>query len=166
MRTLLFTLLFANGFIFSLYAQQDSLILENTPLWVRPVLEKSEIAQKHTILTAFNPFYLESDFNGDKIDDIAFYVENKVDKSKGIMIVNKGKNSVYVVGCGSPTDMGSSLNWTKAMFVFREKNIRNEGKTRATLKYPAIQLTGHSRGSLVVYWVGKKYKTASHRPFE
>lgn len=166
MKTKLFILLFCSGCFLQSIAQQDSLILENIPLWVRPILEKSDVAQKHTILTSLNPFYLESDFNGDKNDDIAFSVENKTDKSRGIMIVNKGKNIIYIIGCGSPTDMGSSLTWGKSMFVFREKQIRSENKTRATLKYPAVQVTGHSRGSLVIYWTGKKYKTSAHRPFE
>lgn len=140
-------------------AQSDSSVLENIPSWVKPVLEKSELAQKHRILTSFNPFYLEADFSGDKQDDIAFFVENTIDHSKGVLIVNKGKNLVFVIGCGSPTDMGASLSWGKRWFVFREKTIWNSGKKKVSIKYPGIQVKGTGEASLVIYWTGKKYKT-------
>lgn len=142
-------------------AQVDSLLIQNNiPNWVKPVLEKSEMAQKHQILTDFNPFYFEADFTGDNQVDIAFFVENKIDKTKGIMIVNNVKNLVYVIGCGSPTDMGTNLSWTKRWFIYRNRYIMNDGnKKKITLKYPAIQLIRSETNSLVIYWNGKKYKT-------
>jgi hypothetical protein len=138
----------------------DSLLMENIPEWVRPILKKSDLAQKHQILETFNPFYLEADFNGDKQDDIAFFVENKIDHTKGVMIINKGKNLVFIVGCGTPTDMGSSLTWTKRWFVYRNKTLWNNGTNKkASLKSPAIQLIRNDKDSLVIYWTGRKYKT-------
>lgn len=142
-------------------SQVDSVLIQhNIPNWVKPVLEKSEMAQKHQILTDFNPFYFEADFTGDNQVDIAFFVENKIDKTKGVMIVNNVKNLVYVIGCGTATDMGSSLSWTKRWFTYRAKYIMNDGnKKKITLKYPGIQLIRTETSSLVIYWNGKKYKT-------
>jgi len=159
MKRILIFVVFVGGISMFGSAQTDSLTLENIPAWVKPVLEKSELAQKHQILTTFNPFYLEADFSGDKLDDIAFFVENKIDHSKGVLIINKGKNLVFVIGCGSPTDMGTSFAWGKRWFVFREKTIWNSGKKKVSIKYPGIQLKGSSETSLVIYWTGKKYKT-------
>ena len=143
------------------FGESDSLLIrENIPAWVKPVLEKSEIAQKHQILTDFNPFYFEADFTGDGQVDIAFFVENKIDKTKGVMIVNNVKNLVYIIGCGSATDMGTSLSWTKRWFIYRNKYIMNDGnKKKISLKLPAIQLIRTETNSLVIYWTGKKYKT-------
>lgn len=135
-------------------------MMENIPEWVRPVLEKSELAEKHQILQNFNPFYLEADFNADKQDDIAFFVENKIDHTKGVMIINKGKNLVFIIGCGTQTDMGSSLTWAKRWFVYRNKSLWNNGTNKkASLKSPAIQLIRNEKDSMVIYWTGRKYKT-------
>lgn len=158
MKTILFTAcLMATT---ALHAQSDSTTLQNIPQWVIPILEKSEIAQKHQILTKFNPFYFEEDYNGDNLIDIAFVVENKLDHSKGIMIVNNGKNLVFIVGAGNATDMGTNLHWMLKWYVYREKNIANtSNKKKIQLKYPAIQVVGKDVNSLVIYWTGNKYKT-------
>lgn len=153
---LCFALVYSSGF-----CQPDTnLINNNIPNWVKPVLERSEMAQKHQILTDFNPFYFEADFTGDGQVDIAFFVENKIDHSRGVMIVNNIKNLVYVVGCGTATDMGTSLNWTKRWFIYRNRYIMNDAnKKKITLKLPAIQLIRSDTDSMVIYWNGKKYKT-------
>ena len=157
-----FILLLFTCFSYTSFSQinADSLTMENIPEWVRPVLEKSELAQKHQILQNFNPFYLEADFNADKQDDIAFFVENKIDHTKGVMIINKGKNLVFIIGCGTQTDMGSSLTWAKRWFVYRNKSLWNNGTNKkASLKSPAIQLIRNEKDSMVIYWTGRKYKT-------
>lgn len=147
-------------FSLNLYAQSDSLILENIPNWVRPVLEKSEFADKYTILTNHNPFYFEEDFNGDRVPDIAFLVENKVDHTKGVMIVNNVKNLIFVVGASGQTAMGSNLNWMVRWFVYREKTVRNTvDKKTVQIKHPGIQLIRNENNSLIIYWTGRKYKT-------
>lgn len=138
---------------------QDSIVLSNTPLWVHAVLENSEIARKYKIIQKFNPFYFESDFNGDDLIDIAFFVENTIDQRQGLMIINSGKNNVYIVGCGNPTEMGMSLSWSKSWFVYREKTVRNATKKSVTLTAPGIFIKSSSDSNLLVYWSGSKYKT-------
>ncbi len=162
MKTIAFSLLLIAGIGKSnSFAQSDSTLLQdNMPEWVKPILEKSDIAQKHTILTEFNPFYFEADLTGDNSVEMIFFVENKIDHTKGVMIVNSGKNLVFIVGCGNPTEMGSSLSWTKRWFVYRNRIIMNRGSNKkVTLKYPGIQLVGTGNSTLVIYWTGKKYKT-------
>src|SRR6218665_3091562 len=163
MKTILFTLLLVTTFGKSTisFSQQDSTLIQNNiPEWVKPILEKSEIAKNHNILTEFNPFYFEADLTGDNQVEIAFFVENKIDKSKGVMIVNNVKNLVFIIGCGNPTEMGSSLAWTKRCFVYRNRLVMNSGSNKKiTLKYPALQLVGTGNSTLVIYWTGKKYKT-------
>lgn len=144
-------------------AQIDSTLMLNIPYWVRSVLEKSELVQKHIILDEFNPFYLEADFNGDKETDIAFFVENKIDHSKGVLIINKGKNVAYVIGAGTTTEMGANLSWGKRWFVHRDKYLSNNGKKKLIIKYPAIQLMRSETSSLIIYWTGKKYKTFNNQ---
>lgn len=138
---------------------QDSLVINNLPEWVKPVLEKSEIAKFHKILAENNPFYFESDFTGDKTIDIVFYVENQVDKTRGYMFVNADKGMLYVIGCGNPTDMGVSINNIESWFVFRKRTITTISKKTQVIDTPGI-LVRNSRGrQMVIYWMRSKYKS-------
>ena len=138
---------------------QDSIVIANIPDWVKPVLEKSETVKTHKIIAAYNPLYFETDFTGDKLIDIAFFVENTVDHTKGLMIVNSGKNLVYIIGCGNPTEMGSSFTAFPSWFIFRGKTILNHSKKSVSITNPAILLKGKQETNLVVYWSKNKYKT-------
>lgn len=139
---------------------QETLLQRRIPSWVKSALEKSEAAQHYRITDTLNPFYLEADFTGDKLDDIAFFVENKQNGKKGVMIVNRGKNLVYVLGAGRDIGMGDHVNWCNTWFVYRDRGLFDGvGRKKATLKYPAIRLEKSERVSLFIYWSGKKYKT-------
>lgn len=138
---------------------QDSTVIANIPEWVKPILEKSETAKNYKISSTYNPLYFEADFTGDKLIDIAFFVENTLDHTKGMMMINSGKNLIYIVGCGNPTEMGSSFTSFPSWFVYRGKTIRNQSKKTVSITNPAIQLKGTKETNLVVYWSKNKYKT-------
>ncbi len=140
---------------------QDSAVMENVPDWVKPVLEKSEIAKKHKILSKNNPFYFEADFTGDKTIDIAFIVENVIDHSQGIMIINADKNLVYVIGCGNPTELGANLFFIENWFIYREKSIRATDKKIIAIATPAIIIRGKRDKNMVIYWSKSKFKTVA-----
>lgn len=145
-------------------AQQDSLkavlLQKRIPAWVKPVIEKSEVAQNYSIIDSINPFYLEVDLTGDKLDDIVFFVRNKFDGKKGVMIINRGKNLLFVLGAGKDIGMGDHVNWCNTWFVYRDRGLFDGvGRKKATLKYPAIRLEKSEKISLFIYWSGKKYKT-------
>jgi len=148
----------------SLYSQDSipvpSLLDKRIPSWVKPVIEKSEVARKYTIVDVINPFYLEADLTGDKLDDIVFFVENKLDGKKGVMIVNRGKNTVFIMGGGKDIGMGDHFNWCQTWFVYRDKGVFDGlGSKKVSLKYPAIRLEKSEKISVFIYWTGKKYKT-------
>ncbi len=130
------------------------------PAWVKPIIEKSEVAKNYTINDTLNPFYLEADFTGDKLDDIVLFVESKFDGKKGVMIINRGKNLLFVLGAGKDLGMGDHINWCNRWFIYRDKGLFDGlGKRKATLKYPAIRIEKSERINLYIYWSGKKYKT-------
>ena len=77
----------------NLLAQSDSLrIAKSTPSWAWDAFQKTELKSNFSIVDSLNPYYLESDFNGDEINDIALLVQNRHDKKMGVLIVNGGKN--------------------------------------------------------------------------
>jgi hypothetical protein len=138
---------------------QDSVVINCIPEWVKPILEKSDLAKNHKILQNNNPFYFEQDFTGDKTVDIVFVVENQTDHSKGLMIVNADKNLVYIIGCGTPTDLGTNLSAIHSWFVFREKSIRSPSGKTQPITSPGILIRGKRNATMVVYWSRNKYKT-------
>jgi hypothetical protein len=138
---------------------QDSSVLALVPDWVKPILEKSDLAKQHKILQTHNPFYFEQDFTGDKTIDIAFMVQNTTDQSKGLMLINADKNLIYIIGCGSPTDLGTSITGLQSWFVFREKSIRSPGGKTQAITAPGVLVRGKRNVAMVVYWSRNKYKT-------
>lgn len=57
---------FSQTVTFNGLSLQDSLVVLTIPEWVKPILEKSEIAKSHKIISENNPFYFESDFQHKK----------------------------------------------------------------------------------------------------
>ena len=53
------------------------LISERTPQWAKALIEKARLLDTYSISDIINPFYLEADFNGDNLQDIAITIENK-----------------------------------------------------------------------------------------
>lgn len=160
--SLVIVALFAGNFLLAQDSipAADKLLDKRIPAWVKPVIEKSEVAKNYKITDGINPFYLEGDFTGDKLDDIVFFVESKVDGKKGILIINRGKNTVYVLGGGKDIGMGDHMNWCQSWFVYRDKGIFDGlGSRKVQLKYPAIQMVKSEKLNLFIYWTGKKYKT-------
>lgn len=141
--------------------EKEILLEKRIPEWVKPVIAKAEIEKTYTISDTINPFYLEADFNGDKQEDIAFYVINKLDGKSGVLIVHRGTNIHYILGAGKDFGMGDSMPWLKIWSVHREKSIKSfiHEKKPMSIKYPAIRLVKSDEISAYFYWTGKKYKT-------
>ncbi len=145
----------------SLFSQVDSLILSNTPSWVRSVLFESSLMQSYELDYTRNPFYLEADFNGDGLVDIAFFVKSKMEGREGILIVNRGKNIGFILGAGKDMGMGANISWCDTWSVYRHKYIYNfkDKKKKYIIYNPGVELVKTENTSLVIYWDKKRYKT-------
>ena len=49
-----------------------------------------------------NPFFLRGDFNGDGGQDIAFWIENRETRERGVAILHSTLDRLYVFGAGQP----------------------------------------------------------------
>lgn len=83
-------------------------ILESLPDWVNSteVISDYKIKDKYSLDPRLNPFYLEEDFNGDGILDIALPIKEIISKKVGFAIIHGGKNEVYIVGAGKTIKNG------------------------------------------------------------
>lgn len=147
-----------------LLAQSDSLkndlLQKRLPAWVKPVLEKSELAKNYTIIDTINPFYFEDDFTGDKKTDIALLVRSNENQKTGILFINGGKNTVFVMGAGKEIGMGDHMNWCNRWYVYRSKGLYDgHNRKKVTLKGNAIEIFRSEKLTLYIYWAGKKYKS-------
>jgi hypothetical protein len=143
-------------------ADKQSLLEKRVPAWVKPVIAQAGITDTYQISDTINPFYLEGDFNGDKQEDIAFFIVNKQDGKAGMLIIHRQTNLHYIFGAGKDFGMGDDMSWVKIWSVHREKAIKSfaGGKKRdMPLKFPAIRIVKTEAISAYFYWTGKKYKT-------
>lgn len=142
-------------------SEKEILLEKRIPDWVKPVIKKANLMDTYIISDTINPFYLEADFNGDKFEDIAFYIISKTDGKSGILIIHRQTNIHYIIGAGKDFGMGDSMPWLKIWNVHRDKTIKSftNEKEQMTLKYPAIRIVKNDAISAYFYWTGKKYKT-------
>ena len=142
-------------------SERQMLLEKRIPAWVKPVIERAGINESYYISDTINPFYLEADFNGDRVEDIALRIVNKTDGKNGILIVHGQTNVHFILGAGKDFGMGDDMSWVKIWYVHREKSIKSftNEKQEMALKYPAIRIVKTESISAYFYWTGKKYKT-------
>ncbi|MCH2224458.1 MAG: hypothetical protein MK066_06775 [Crocinitomicaceae bacterium] len=162
MKTLLLTL---TTFFFisnQCLSQEDSLrISRTTPSWAWNAFQKTELKKNYTIIDSINPYYLESDFNGDEINDIALLVQNRHDKKIGILIINGGKNVCFIMGAGKQIGLGSDISWCEQWFIYRKKSAFNlDAKVKKLiLRNPSIEIRKNEDESIIIYWDRKRYSS-------
>ncbi|MBI1836146.1 MAG: hypothetical protein HYR91_02655 [Flavobacteriia bacterium] len=142
-------------------SEKELLLEARIPKWVVPILNKAHFFDVYFITDTINPFYLESDFNGDNVDDIALFIVNKQNKKSGIVIINGKTNIHYILGAGKEFGMGDSMNWVQVWTICREKSVASfkDGKKEMNFKYPAIKIVRNESIATYFYWSGNKYKT-------
>lgn len=89
---LLIMLLLSSG----VYAQNKSL-----PDWFMQTFKSKGLNIKYDLGHFAKPSFLQTDLNGDKIEDVVVLIINKVSKKKGILIIHKGSNQYYSIGAGT-----------------------------------------------------------------
>lgn len=160
MKPLLYTLGFFLLSISHCQSQEDSLrISKTTPSWAWKAFQKTELKSNYTIVDSLNPYYLESDFNGDEINDIALLVQNRHDKKIGILIINGGKNVCFIMGAGKQIGLGTDISWCERWFIYRRKSAFNlDAKVKKLiLRNPAIEIRKNEDESIIIYWDRKRY---------
>jgi len=53
-----------------------------------------------------NPFYLQADFNGDGLKDVAVLLREKATDKAGVLIVHGSTNESFVLGAGTTVGNG------------------------------------------------------------
>ena len=146
-------------------------ILESLPDWVNSteVISDYKIKDKYSLDPRLNPFYLEEDFNGDGILDIALPIKEISSKKVGFAIIHGGKNEVFIVGAGKIIKNGldDDPSYIDVWKLNREKektgtDTDEQGDLIETtpifINQPSIKILKTELGGGLIFWNGKEYE--------
>ena len=146
-------------------------ILESLPDWVNSteVISDYKIKDKYSLDPRLNPFYLEEDFNGDGILDIALPIKEITSKKVGFAIIHGGKNQVFIVGAGTTIKNGldDDQSYIDVWKLNREKentgtDTDEQGDLIETtpifINQPSINILKTELGGGLIFWNGKEYE--------
>ncbi|ASU35849.1 hypothetical protein [Mucilaginibacter xinganensis] len=142
------------------------------PQWFLESFKKHHLNDRYEIKPYLKPGFLQADFNGDGVIDIAVPVtENKTHKG-GILLIHGNTGEWFVFGAGTNFGNGSDnfLNWLKKWKLYRDKVVYETtfdkddnitGSRTVKLKRPGIELLMLENIApdpvAVICWNGKKY---------
>jgi hypothetical protein len=167
---LFFILCFIN--LASVYAQTDDynewILQQRLPDWTVQHLNDIEFSKDFRFSSFINPFYLESDFNGDGQIDAAITIESKTNNKKGIIILHNGKEEHFIIGAGIKFDNGGdNFSWMDIWKVHRDLNAQQltykpDGDIDASkpikLNNVGIDVIKSESAGGLIYWDGQTYK--------
>jgi hypothetical protein len=119
------------------------------PPWFVKAFTDQGLNKKYSILENTPPVYLNSDFNGDKKNDIAVQIIEKATKKKGVLIINFGQYKCYIFGAGIKfkNESFDNTNWINGWRINKSKIVYETmfkpdgdiiGGKKLKIKYPAI----------------------------
>jgi hypothetical protein len=141
-------------------------IYERLPWWFNETellsMEDLSFKGKYQFDNRLNPMYLESDFNGDKILDLAIPILEKKSNKLGIAIIHGGTNKTYIVGAGHQIAEGFTDDMAY-MGIWRiNRKKENEPGIDATeplvIQNNSISIEASEIGGGLIYWNGKAYQ--------
>lgn len=100
---------------------------KNLPDWVfqSNIISKNKINDAYLIDLILKPFYLEEDFNGDGIKDIALPVKEISSGKVGFAIIHGKTNEIHIIGAGKEIKNGLSddMDYIDTWEINREKML-------------------------------------------
>ena len=151
--------------------QERYVILESLPDWVNSaeIISDFKIKGKYLLDPRLNPFYLEEDFNGDGILDIALPIKEISSDKLGFAIIHGGKQEVFIVGAGKliKNVLGDDQSYIDVWKLNREKenigtDLDDKGDLIETqpvlLNNPSIHILKTELGGGLIFWNGTEYE--------
>jgi hypothetical protein len=145
----------------------DFKLRESLPDWVMYKSEQIKTERDVSVDGTLNPFYLEADFNGDSIFDVALFVKEKTTNKKGILIIHGQSFKTYLIGAGvNFAHVGDDFEFLEIWKIYREKDVALtvfsddgdiEGNKMIKINLPAIMVASSESSSNLIIWEKNKY---------
>jgi len=147
---------------------------EPLPAWFLKSFDAQKLNQLYIIVNRSTPQFLEADFNGDKVKDIAVQVKDAKTGKLGLLIINYGQNSCYVFGAGKKFsgETFDQTKWIDGWKIFTKKNAYKpsfktngdiESEKKVKIKYNSIYVykieDGDDIAGELIYWDGIRYRS-------
>ena len=172
MRKILFIGSFLLVLVTSLYSQKiefsDFDLRANLPDWIITKTDNVNIKENLIVNRDLNPFYLESDFNGDHHLDIALFVTNKDSNKRGILIIHGKTLKSFLIGADNPFgNNNDDYKWLKVWKVYRDniaykttftEDLDVLGSEEVELKNIAISVAPSEGTYNLIMWNGEEYE--------
>ncbi len=140
---------------------------QSLPDWLIFNTEQVTCDKSLIVTEKLNPFYLESDFNGDQILDIALCVQEKESKKNGILIIHGNTLETYTIGAGNSfAHVGDDFKFLEIWKVYREKTVALTtftadgdllGAEEKPIKNDAISVSSSESPSNIIAFENDKY---------
>lgn len=167
----LFTIIFLIGLVTFSNAQSitfnDFKFRESLPDWVIFKTEQIRTERPVYIDGTLNPFYLETDFDGDSVLDIALFVKEKTTNKKGILIIHGQSFKTHLIGAGENfAHVGDDFRFLEVWKIYREKEVELTvfsddgdiaGNKMKEINLPAISVASSEGTSNIIIWENNKY---------
>lgn len=139
------------------------------PSWLKPRMKALKLNGQYELTPFLKPAYLQDDFNGDGVPDIAVLVMERSTQKKGILLIQKKKSQCEVFGAGNSFGKGSDdFSWADTWSVYKEKSAyatqfdKKSGDVKGGKQVPlsrhCIYIVSREEASGgLIYWTGKKY---------
>jgi hypothetical protein len=139
----------------------DFVVASSLPHELYEYLQASTGHEPYVLASWLNPYYVQADFNGDNLPDIAVLVREKATDKGGILIVHVGANEHFVVGAGNSFDNGrDDFSWMDAWHTYARGVVLQgaaEHVEPPSLLGDAILVMKTEASSGLVYWTGTEY---------
>jgi len=139
-------------------------IMERLPLWVveSEVLQDLKINKLYKVENRLNPLYLEDDFNGDSILDVALPIIELSSNKKGFAIIHGKTFEVFIIGAGTTIKnaLGDNQDYIDIWRINRiKKNEPGVDETEPLmLENHSIEIEKSEVGGGQIFWNGKEYE--------
>jgi len=144
------------------------------PDWFTKSFRENKLDGKYQISGFLKTSFLEADFNGDGVKDIAALVVEKKTLKKGILLIHGETNQYFLFGAGTQLgkigfDAHDDLKWLRGWKVNKDKftyetvfdNGDIVGSKKIRLLHPGLSLwdllDGAPNAGGTIYWNGTKY---------
>jgi hypothetical protein len=130
---------------------------------------KLELDKKYERSAFLSPTFIQADFNGDGVQDVAIMVMAKASKKSGVMVIHGNSTTYFVFGAGTNFGSGSDdFNWADKWLLYNKRTAyetqfdKNSGDISGSktvkLNRPGLLVESEEDGAGgIIYWNGKKY---------
>jgi hypothetical protein len=139
----------------------DFVVASSLPPAVEAALHAERQRLSPYVLSAhLNPYYLQADFDGDRLTDTAILLKQRATGKSGILVIG-GDGRIAVLGAGDDLgNGGDDFRWMDAWHVYPRAEVQRgaAGDAPPLLRGDALMVEKTESASALLYWTGDEFR--------